>query len=372
MPGPRFRSQTTLCGWAGFAIARLRRGFGIRQTGAVSSALTKGIGAIMKIRLSYRLGIHRAFLAAIAAAAVVAGPAVAGANAPQSGPEPPSFEVASVKPAGSYVRGAAVEFRGGPGSEDPGRFTWLRATLGNLLTMAYDVHSDQIEAPGWVKDINSTYVYSIAVTMDPKTTREQFRLMLQGLLAERFHLRLHHEAQPRPGYALAVAKGGIKLKEWVEPKEGDSGQAAGNVAGFPALPTTGTGLAMRIARAGDPVLIHVRDSMDGICRMLGQQISRSNGDPVSGPQPRVVDRTGLQGIYEFTLKYTTPAPRLEAMSPASAGGEASVAAVSDTTERAPDVFKAMEEQLGLRLQKGERVAVDVLVIDSADQVPAEN
>jgi uncharacterized protein (TIGR03435 family) len=208
--------------------------------------------------------------------------------------------------------------------------------------------------------------------MDPKTTREQFRLMLQELLAERFHLRLHHETQSRPGYALVIAKSGTKLKEWVAPKEGAPSQAAGNVAGFPGLPATGTGSAMRIPRAGQPVLIHVRDSMDGICRMLGQEISRSNGEPVSGPQPRVVDKTGLEGIYEFTLKFTIPVVRREMMPPASAGGEASVPVASDPTENAMTVFDALEQQLGLKLQKVNVVAVDVLVVDSADKVPTEN
>jgi len=317
----------------------------------------------MKSRFSCRLGIARAFFPAIATAVTVAGPVVA---------QPPAFEVASVKPAGPYVNGAAIENRGGPGSEDPGRFTSPRATLGNLLTMAYGVQLDQIEGPGWLKDFNSTYVYSVAVTMDPKTTREQFRLMLQGLLAERFHLRLHHETQARPGYALIVAKGGTQLKEWVAPKEGDLSQVAGNVEGFPALPATGAGLAMRIPRAGQPVLIHVRDSMDSICRMLGQQISRSNGDPLYGPQPRVVDKTGLPGIYEFTLRFTLAAARRETTPPASAGGEASVPGASDPTGNAIDVFAALEQQLGLKLQKVNAVPVDVLVIDSADKVPTEN
>jgi uncharacterized protein (TIGR03435 family) len=112
--------------------------------------------------------------------------------------------------------------------------------------------------------------------------------------------------------------------------------------------------------------------MEVICRMLGQQISRSNGDPVSGPQPRVIDQTGLPGIYEFTLRFTLAAARRETMPPASAGGEASVPGASDPTGNAIDVFAALEQQLGLKLQKVNAVPVDVLVIDSADKVPTEN
>ena len=123
-----------------------------------------------------------------------------------------TFEAASVKPAGPFVPGEMGSMRGGPGSGDPGRITSARATLSDLLARAYDVWLDQISGPAWLND-RSAYAYRIDATLPPKTTMEQFRLMLQNLLAERFHLRLHHETKTRPGYELVVASGGPKLKE---------------------------------------------------------------------------------------------------------------------------------------------------------------
>lgn len=106
-----------------------------------------------------------------------------------------TFDAASVKPAGPFVPGEMGGMRGGPGTGDPGRITIPRATLSDLLARAYDVWLDQISGPAWLND-RSADAYRIDATLPPNTTTEQFRLMLQNLLAERFHLRLHHETIP--------------------------------------------------------------------------------------------------------------------------------------------------------------------------------
>jgi uncharacterized protein (TIGR03435 family) len=56
------------------------------------------------------------------------------------------------------------------------------------------------------------YAYTISATFPPDTTLAQFQLMLQNLLAERFHLALHHETRASPGYDLVILPGGTKLK----------------------------------------------------------------------------------------------------------------------------------------------------------------
>ena len=111
-----------------------------------------------------------------------------------------TFEAASVKPAGPFVPGEMGGMRGGPGTGDPGRITIPRATLSDLLARAYDVWLDQISGPAWLND-RSAYAYRIDATLPPNTTTEQFRLMLQNPLAERFHLRLHHETKAQIGRA---------------------------------------------------------------------------------------------------------------------------------------------------------------------------
>jgi uncharacterized protein (TIGR03435 family) len=69
------------------------------------------------------------------------------------------------------------------------------------------VAADQISGPGWIRDFSGPDLYEIAATMSPDTTKEQFQLMLQNLLAERFHLVVHHETRMFSGYVLSVARG---------------------------------------------------------------------------------------------------------------------------------------------------------------------
>jgi hypothetical protein len=121
-----------------------------------------------------------------------------------------SFEVASLKPSGPRsIRGSD----GGPGSRDPERFTFGSATLRDLLFNAYrapqDDYHEQISGPGWI----DTERYDIAVKMPRGTTKEQFQLMLQTLLAERFNLAIHHDTKVLPVYDLVVGKNGPKLRE---------------------------------------------------------------------------------------------------------------------------------------------------------------
>jgi uncharacterized protein (TIGR03435 family) len=286
-----------------------------------------------------------------------------------------TFEVASVKPAGPFVPGAPLGIHGGPGTDDPGRITATRATLSDLLMEAYDVWTDQISGPAWLSD-SRTYVYAINATMAPGTTKDQFRLMLRNLLAERFHVRLHHDAQTRPGYELVVANGGPKLKEWKPVTDAAPGKPGVDGNGFLRLPpSAGPGMAVRIPRSGGtaPIRMTFRESMAGFCRGLGFNINRSNGAPAGSPQPRVVDRTGLTGIYDFTLEFagTMPLPP-GTTAPAPPADDAGMPAASDPGEGLPNIFTAVEKQLGLKLVKVKDVPVDVLNVDNADKVPTEN
>ncbi len=92
--------------------------------------------------------------------------------------------------------------RGGPGTGDPGRFSYfggqpLEPTPCQSLGCAG--RSDC--RAGVAGRRPRQPVYRITATMPADTTREQFLLMLQGLLAERFHLALHHETRDFPGHA---------------------------------------------------------------------------------------------------------------------------------------------------------------------------
>jgi uncharacterized protein (TIGR03435 family) len=188
--------------------------------------------------------------------------------------------------------------------------------------------------------------------MPPATTKEQFQAMLQNLLAERLQIRVHREQQTRPGYELVVAAGGPKIAEW---KPGVASKS------FPRFgPASPKGLALQSPMEGGRGTLRVyrRDTMDGFCLGLGAHINMSNGLSFSGPQARVVDRTGLTGIYEFVLEFSgvfSPGP--------GADGVAS--------DPGPTIFHAIEK-LGLELRKVKEVPVEVIVVDHAEKVPTEN
>jgi uncharacterized protein (TIGR03435 family) len=279
-----------------------------------------------------------------------------------------AFEAASVKPAGPFVPGEMGGMRGGPGSGDPGRITSARATLSDLVARAYDVWLDQISGPAWLND-RSAYAYRIDATLASNTTVEQFRLMLQNLLAERFHLRLHHETKTRPGYELVVASGGPKLKEWDPAASAAPGKPGVDGNGFPTLPPGApVRYIMRMGGGVAPIRTTRRETMAMFCRGLGGDINMSNGTP-TGPQARVVDKTGLSGTYEFTLEF---AGSMGMMPSAPAGSEPGTPLASDPTGGAPDIFIAVEKQLGLKLVKVKDIPVDILMVENADKVPTAN
>ena len=110
----------------------------------------------------------------------------------QAAADSPTFEVASVKPAepqtGMAIR---VMMRGGPGTPDPGQLNYSNVSLKNVLMAAYAVKGYQINGPKWLDSERFDIVAKIA----PGATKEQFQLMLQNLLAERFKLTLHRETK---------------------------------------------------------------------------------------------------------------------------------------------------------------------------------
>ena len=303
-----------------------------------------------------------------------------------------AFDVASVKPGGPVVPGSGNPMRGGPGTDDPGRITWTRVMLQDVFTRAYGVRDDQISAPAWINnyDLGDSNRYTITAIMPKETTAEQFQVMLQNLLVERFHVVVHHETRDFPGYELTMAPGGPKLKlaspeDKAEPSR-PPGMLGRDANGFPirrpgspvARVTPGPGMWGMIRSSN-------RMSMTQFTADLGGMVNESNGVKAGTPIPRVVDKTGLTEDYEFTLGYaglfTPPASVARMYANAMAGLAAEMAAMRpagsgavDTApgEVGPTLFTALEQQLGLRLQKTRNAPVDIIVIDHIDKVPAED
>ena len=105
----------------------------------------------------------------------------------------PSFEVASVKVAEQPKPDAqgrlliARGCRGGPGTTDPGTLTCTNTPLKQLLVKAYDLKNYQVEGPAWLDSDG----FDIVAKIPAGTSKEQFNLMLQSLLAERFKVTVH-------------------------------------------------------------------------------------------------------------------------------------------------------------------------------------
>jgi uncharacterized protein (TIGR03435 family) len=231
----------------------------------------------------------------------------------------PAFEAASVKmvPAGRGGRRA-----GGPGTPDPGRFS-AQIPLQGLIAVAFRVQADQVNGPIWL----ATEWYSVDAVVPPGASPEEFSMMLQNLLLERFRMTVHRETKVIDGYDLSVAKGGSKIKVAAPSTEPMQNQnqfgPEGAISEFARVP------------------------MSYFVSELTRRL-RQNG-PDTGAIVRVVDKTGLTEKYNFSLHYVGPRD--------DAPG--------------PDLFVAIESQLGLRLEP-KKMSLDMIVVDHADRIPVEN
>lgn len=264
------------------------------------------------------------------------------------------FEVASIKPSPPPEgRGIMVRCTGGPGSKDPTLFSCENMSLNNLVCNAYDIAFYQLKAPDWGMQTR----FHVNARVPARATKEQFKVMLQHLLAERFKLVVHHETKDFQKWELVVAKGGPKLKPAVEPPAiKDDGSppplpaARGPMHlekdGFPAVNSRG-GMAMMNGRAR---MYQPSATLDRLAGMLTGQ--------VDGP---VTNATGLDGKYEISLYWQ------------SGGGMRAAASAEGASEPepGPTIFEAVQQQLGLKLES-KKGPIDIVVIDHAEKVPIEN
>lgn len=275
------------------------------------------------------------------------------------------FVVVSLQPAGPFTPGPnPFAERGGPGTDDPGRLTMSRTALSSLILRAYGLDADQIKGPSWISDAMNNG-FAVAATMPALTSQTQYCGMLRNLLAERFHFLFHFEKQSRPGYELRVLPGGPKFKEYV-PGPAVAGERAYRVdkSGFAIIPASQpTWHSASFSRTGLRK-VSFRDNMTVFARSLAGSINASNGMPLAAgvPLPRVVDKTGLAGVYDIRLEFAG-VPLREA---------GAVEAASDPTDVGANIFSAVQQQLGLKLTKVADVQIDVMIVDHIDRTPTEN
>jgi uncharacterized protein (TIGR03435 family) len=269
-----------------------------------------------------------------------------------------TFEVASVKPSAPGWEKGGVYFgpaRGGPGTADPAQITWTFARFRDLLMTAYDVKTYQLIGPAWL----DTERFDVVAKVPAGATKEQVNVMWQNLLAERFGVKVHHEPKEFQVEDLVVAKGGSKLKETAEdvtalPSPGPPNFKNGVLTG-PGMVTTimlggnSRGSARAIAKA---------QPLSKLTTMLTAQMNRP-----------VLDKTGLNGLYDFTLEFTIDVSALPL--PPGAPAPPPGAPGPGASDPEPDIAAAVQQQLGLRLVGG-RANLDMVVIDKAGKIPTEN
>jgi uncharacterized protein (TIGR03435 family) len=242
-------------------------------------------------------------------------------------PVPPVFDVSTIKPS------KADNDRSSSLTTDHGTYSAENITIRRLLPLAFGVRPDLIFGlPPWAENARFD-ISAKVVDADEKVlaalTREQHRVMMQALLADRFQLKCHMETRTLPVYELVVDKSGVKFKE--SPPSAAGGRS---------------GISMRSGSAHSNELTAISSRIAGFANVLSDNLHRA-----------VIDKTGLTGKYDFDLKW--------------ARDDDSVSSNSDAaTDAGPSIFTAMVEQLGLKLQPA-KGPVEVLVVDHVEQ-PTEN
>lgn len=262
-----------------------------------------------------------------------------------AGAQTPQFEVASVKLSPDQ-RGLNVSMHGGPGTEDPGLYTCENCEIWGLIERAFELKAYQLSGPAWMR----TTRLIISAKIPTGATEEQFRLMLQDLLIERFKLTFHREKKEMPTYDLVVAKNGPKVKESSEaPPLGDPnaykpppGPSKKDKDGFPIIPPEDPRPMMSAMEGPRWVQRFGHRSMEQLAGYVATLVDRP-----------VEDSTGLKGKYDFTLKWMNDRLR------------------GPDDETGPNIFQALQAQLGLQLEP-KKAMIDILVVDHIEKTPTEN
>ncbi len=262
----------------------------------------------------------------------------------------PSFAVASIRPA------AADSPDGGIAVPPKGSLSANSTTLKTMILFAYGLgNEDELSGvPDWVRSdrfqLETRIDDARAAALDKLSAddrSEQMRFMLQSLLAERFHLKVHSETRELPVYSLVIAKTGLKCTK----------QAADS-SPFDSLPRPRFRMSVGPPPPPPPPNWHPPITPEEIqAQAVAPMHFRTKGWPfwmvvtVLSHQPEtggrvVIDKTGLEGSYDCEATWSRE----------GGGGES--------------FFTAIEDQMGLKLQP-EKAPVEVLVIDHIER-PSEN
>ena len=236
---------------------------------------------------------------------------------------PLQFDVASVKVVQPGSLGPSL-VRPTQITAGPRRLNAQSVSIGALIAYAYDVH------PAQILDLKSGLgIFDVEGKADGAYSQAELRVMLQGLLAERFRLKFHREMREMQVDRLVIGKD-LKLKA-TELAEADP-----------------RGFALRVSERG-PSFLKAKAtamSLEWLADDLSVHLSRL-----------VVDGTGLKGLFEFEVDFEFDnADTLDVRVP--------------VRDAANHIREGMLSALGLKLQSGKKAQVEVLVIDQVERPEA--
>ena len=230
----------------------------------------------------------------------------------------PSFDVATIRPSDPAATGRGFRVGGR-------KFSVLSTSLSVLIQWAYGVHEKQIVgAPEWVN--NDKFDIVGVPDKEGQPSSAQWKMMTQKLLADRLKLTFHHDKRVLPVYVLSVGKAGSKLTK---------SESSSPLISF-SFETAAGGISLPVKNA----------TMAEVASVLQTGV-------LDRP---VVDQTGIEGRYDFVLKWAPDDSQF--------GGNPPAASQADSP--LPSLFTAIQEQVGLKLD-AVKVPVDVLVIDHVEK-----
>lgn len=208
-----------------------------------------------------------------------------------------------------------------------------------LIQIAYkEVYSAEYikGGPAWLGDDR----FDVVAKAPAGTPTDTARLMLQKLLADRFHLAIHREQRTMPVFVMTVAKRGSKLMD-----------AAGS--GEPNCVPSITPYNVYHRDCHNMTMAQLVESLPGFAPLY------FTGRPV-------LDMTDLKGTYDFRLDWTPVNGGLAGLEPSQPGEAPRTFEMGGTT-----IFGTMEKNLGLKLEERKQ-PMPIIVIDNVDRVPTGN
>jgi uncharacterized protein (TIGR03435 family) len=250
---------------------------------------------------------------------------------PPAAPKPmaadadPSFDVATIKPNPSgepTLRQLTMNGR---------NFVLRNGSLADLIAFAYNVQKKQIvNAPDW--EDKDRYDIAGVPNVEGAPNLDQLRIMMRKLLADRYALKFHHEKREMEAFVLSAGKAQAKLTK------SESTDSVPNVS-------------MRPAPNGIRAILTNASTADFSVYLQMIVLDKP-----------VVDQTGITGRYDISVTFTPDDSQFNGRPPKGPQ-------LAEGTEPAPDLFSAIQQQLGMKLSP-EKTQVDVIAIDHVEKPTA--